>query len=820
MDDAGSATPETTSDEDLTGSLEAILEDLVSNDPEIGDVLRAEVLNVAEIMIEARAILAEGAFDAISKMQEVKRAEEERDKVFARPDPWYVNVALFAIAIGMLGLLLLLGIGIAKWAGHLLEWPLWPFVSAPLVVLAGAGLILWLHGQGDSGPWTSAAVAVELSRASLNKMLRSLVVIPAIERATSLNLVAPSADTVYLTDAPGLSSRIASGSRIETQSYREVITNLERDGGATIGLAGSRGVGKSELLRAFCDDPSELPSIRSGGVIGINVPAPVAYEAQPFLRVLIHRLAEAVPGYEAGMVGRPGFPSAWGAATLMFAVASLIAGLAFLTGFTTVSRHLLGWALIAISVAAVLILVARFIPSSYFRILGKVAIAAIGWEGLFPLGAGTLSLLVRDATLSIGPFSVSLGRPTDSELRGTLINKEARQALAARAVEVARRIRYVETRSVSSESSASWHNAGFKRTSGVSLDQVPFTEPDLVLELSDLVSALHDGGYRVRIGIDELDKLVRGDEAESFLTGIKVLLSIRDCSFVLTISENAFSQFARRGMPIRDVFDSSLDAVTVVQPLTFEESRRLIRARLSVGYSEKISDTQILLCYCLAGGLPRDFLRFCRQLGEVNSKLGGNAKLTDVMDLLLLTEIRSRIDGVRFALQARDEGQAAALFMAQLELMEKAASHNEVFDALSVFLSNDLSFAELCFAPEPTKVQSNQRFTKENNWISDARRELFTYLYFAETVRGALNLIEHLEHSGGRDSKELVDTYEALADARRRLEMDSAAGWRRTTTARVALGLPHVAATDIPPVSRGLAGEIALSLQRALLGDR
>lgn len=47
---------------------------------------------------------------------------------------------------------------------------------------------------------------------------------------------------------------------------------------------------------------------------------------------------------------------------------------------------------------------------------------------------------------------------------------------------------------------------------------------------------------------------------------MKVLFPIRACSFLVSISESAWASFARRGLAIRDVFDSSLDTVVQVEP--------------------------------------------------------------------------------------------------------------------------------------------------------------------------------------------------------------------------------------------------------------
>jgi hypothetical protein len=785
--------------------LEDILEELILRDPEINEALRTEALGPADVMTQARIILNEETFDSIAKLQEVERAEAERDTLLRKANAWYVNAAAAAVALSFFILLGLLGIYIAKWTNHITTLPIWPFtVSSAALASIGLPILARIELRDDPDSRKSATISAESLRRGLNDMLRSLVIKPAIDRATSLDLTPPLIDAVYLTDAPGLSSRIESGRRIETQAYRDVVTNLARDGGATIGLAGSRGVGKSELLRAFCDDPNKAPSIETGGVIGISIPAPVAYESQPFLRVLIRRLAAAVPGYDEKLVSRPAPSLGLSLAGLIFSAALLIAGVGMLRNF---SKHEAGWALVCAGALGVVILAIRLTPKSYTIPAIKMALE-FAELALLPFLREVLSI-ARSALSA--PLDLA-----EIELRGNQINQKARQGLAIKAVEVARRVRYVETRSASLESSASWHDSGFKHTAGFSLDQVPLTEPDLVLELADLVTALHGGGYQVRIGIDELDKLAHSDDAAAFLTGIKALFTIRDCSFILTISENAFSQFARRGMPIRDVFDSSLDSVAIVQPLMFEEARRLIRARLSTDYSDKVSDTQVLLCYCLAGGLPRELLRFCRQLGEINSKIEGPATLAQVMDLLFRAEISSRIDGIRFALQDRQEKDAATTFIAQLELIEMRAGAEKTLDLLNSFLSDDPSFAAVSVEGAQASSQEQLPQTDGKEWVQDSRRQIFAYLYFVDTVRSALELLDLSGSVTGDSAKDLVGRYEGLADARRRLEMDAAAGWRCVSGVRSAFGLAEIPAIKRASESRGLVEEVARTFRRTL----
>jgi hypothetical protein len=753
-------------------TLSGLLEDVL-RDQSVARMMRVEGVDEADAMRGAKAILSEGTFDVASKMEELTTAEHHRDTALGAQVSSEVALGLTLIA-GLIGFLVLGVVGAEKLSGHLSRLVLWPFVAVPSVVFAAG--VIWAfvadarRKSKDLETKTQATIEAERLRRSLRDQLRSLAVTPAIERASPPKFRGPSADVVCLTDAPSLSSRVESDGRIETTSYREVLTNLGRTGGATIGLAGSRGVGKSELLRAFCEDVNNRTSIETAGIIGISVPAPVVYEAEPFLRVIIRRLAEVVPDYSDAEIGRPRISSGGG---LLAAVAAavVVGGAVLITGVTPDSRLALGIVFIVVGM----------------------------------LGAVWAFVKLAEPYLFVNPVgrSVRKGprRSRDPAIAGPRIAQARRRAAARTATNVAQRVRYVETRSVQSQGSLSWHGVGLTHTSGISLDQLPLTEPDLVRELDKLVTALCEGGYGVRIGIDELDKLVVGDDAEKFLTGIKVLFPIRNCSFVLTISENASAQFARRGMPIRDVFDSSLDAVVTVQPLTFSEARRLVRARLSTGPSEQtISDTQVLLCHCLAGGLPREFLRFCRQLGEVNARMDHQHTLDVVMAALLSAEMRSRIDGMGSALHGRDPSDDSATFLAELESIGHAIATDTGLTVLEDFLQSDESFAALCRPPKaqrPVGSASQAAPATDLEWICDARRQVYSYLHFSETVReafGPKTWLQQAEH----DAPGLIAAFELLSDARRQMESDAAAGWRRTVEARTELGLAAIALPEHP----------------------
>jgi hypothetical protein len=116
-----------------------------------------------------------------------------------------------------------------------------------------------------------------------------------------------------------------------------------------------------------------------------------------------------------------------------------------------------------------------------------------------------------------------------------------------------------------------------------------------------VAAEVHGRRRRVFIGVDELDKIGSAAQAEQFLNEIKGIFGIPYLYFMVSVSDNALTAFERRGLPLRDVFDSSFDEIIDVGPLAYPESRRLLYRRV-IGLTEPY----VALCHCLAGGLPRD----------------------------------------------------------------------------------------------------------------------------------------------------------------------------------------------------------------------
>jgi hypothetical protein len=142
----------------------------------------------------------------------------------------------------------------------------------------------------------------------------------------------------------------------------------------------------------------------------------------------------------------------------------------------------------------------------------------------------------------------------------------------------------------------------------------PLSYPEIVDEFRsfarDVAAGMHSHDGKVFIGVDELDKIGSAEQAERFLNEIKGIFGIPHLYFMVSVSDDALTAFERRGLPLRDAFDSSFDEIIHVGPLSYLESRRLLYRRV-IGLSEPY----VALCHCLAGGLARDVIRAARQVG-------------------------------------------------------------------------------------------------------------------------------------------------------------------------------------------------------------
>ena len=145
----------------------------------------------------------------------------------------------------------------------------------------------------------------------------------------------------------------------------------------------------------------------------------------------------------------------------------------------------------------------------------------------------------------------------------------------------------------------------------------------------------------VIIGIDELDKIGSDEKARQFLNDIKGVFGLERCFYLVSVSEEAMANFERRGLPFRDVFDSSFDEIIKVSYFGFDDAKQMLARRI-LGLPVPFTG----LCYCLSGGLPRDLIRAARRLIDISDPSIGELELGRATSMLLRDELALKTEAV------------------------------------------------------------------------------------------------------------------------------------------------------------------------------
>ena len=232
------------------------------------------------------------------------------------------------------------------------------------------------------------------------------------------------------------------------------------------------------------------------------------------------------------------------------------------------------------------------------------------------------------------------------------------QAIAGPADTLSQAIQYLDqlehqqTRNWTTGASISLPNAiaGLTRQYATSAADVPLTYPELVSKfrsfLGSVSAKVSANNGRVFIGVDELDKIGDPNQAQRFINEMKAVLGVPNCSYLVTLSDDALASYELRGLPVRDAFDSAFDEVVHVGYLQLEDSRRLLSRRV-IGMSVPF----ICLCHCLSGGLPRDLIRTARHAVTAAQAEDASGHIADVCGQLVIDELASKLHavGVRLA---------------------------------------------------------------------------------------------------------------------------------------------------------------------------
>ncbi len=538
---------------------------------------------------------------------------------------------------------------------------------------------------------------------------------------------------------------------IPTAARDRLVKMLKRMPGGAIGLAGPRGVGKSTLMRSVCREKGE----QARSAVHVLVDAPVEYEPREFILHLFAQVCSKIVGEEEVSRLRQWDRPFKARSGLVAAVRSH-------------PHQLLGPLLVLLGAAL------RWWPAlsssiNVDRHSGGTVLLAVG-------AVMTFATAVLEAPLWRRALKGRLAWQREPEQR-----RDVNTALLR-----LRQIWFQQTYS------SGW-SGGFKAplvalegklSGGTELADRQMSYPDVVRLFRDFLGQISSGQREVRIGIDELDKM-EAEAAHRFLNHIKTVFRIPNCFFFVSVSEDAMSAFERRGVPFRDVLDSSFDDVVRVPHLELSRSIELIQRRV-VGLPQPFA----YLLHGLSGGLPRDLIRAARELFELEK----GTKLSTAAAYLTSFDLRERAFATRVAARQLQAEEGRALLSEWLQRVEPALGKPQSLLAICEHFGDEF-LDELQFAIPDESLASERRELRR------LATEVAVACYLVATM---LELCEMLESTAiKRDSDRTRALVDQLATAFQSSPGDLELAWETVSGARRALDLSSVAFPRDDPQSEG-----------------
>lgn len=549
---------------------------------------------------------------------------------------------------------------------------------------------------------------------------------------------------VYETDLPDLTpTGLAEVDGLEREvptEARDVLEHLlEHMPAGTIGVAGPRGAGKTTVLHRLTfdggatrnDEVGKAEGDEDEATIGIVVDAPVEYDAREFTLHLFARLCERVLGSRrvaelrrdrslgtSGRLVRSPRPYLLTPGPLLF-LAGMIVYLVIL------SRH-----------------------------------NALKLDDLEPyaLGAMLLGAMLRHRTLVTDMPSVRRwirSRPVALTRRSPTATAEMhlRQIWFQRSISAGQ-----------SESLALPLGVGAAAEWSAQLTENQLNLPEVVDLYKDFVGLLASQ-RQVRIGIDELDKM-DDQNARRFLDEIKPIFRCSNCFYFVSVSEDAMSCFERRGLPFRDVFDSSFDEVVHMGYLPYPVARRMLRKRV-VGLPVQFA----CLCHILGGGLARDVIRVAREV----CGLPAGTSLEQAVTQICRRQLEHKRRAASLAVRRLRDPDHIVLLGAWLRGLESATPTSGVMLGRCHELTVDL----VKRLGEPPREDA-ERLREHWEALSIAL-DLMTFVYFVATLN---EFVPTLDTEAATLTALNAGTVDGLAEARQAFARGPSEAWEAISDLR------------------------------------
>jgi len=619
----------------------------------------------------------------------------------------------------------------------------------------------------------------------------------------------------------GLAEVFVSGHEVVTEA-RHDLDDLLRLPGGSIGLAGARGAGKTTLMTLVARRPGPR-----GKACYVMCPAPVEYSGRDFLVTLFLLLCNwvledrGVPQETGGNPAREPVADmpAW---IEVLRVLPRLARISLIAGVLLLCAGIgLGYSLASVRPAPEQVKTTSSAaagksdtgeamepkPLRFLKQMGvdpaKLAGWGLGLIGMWLLILISLRSLSRPRRLQIGEITLDLDQaPPDW---GT------KDALAVKARRLQESLRF-------QQSYTSGWSGSLKLPVGLeggmndarSFSRNQRSLPELVGEFRDFAREVGVEYGRVTIGIDELDKLESDDKAHLFLNEVKAVFGVPNVYYLVSVSENAISAFERRGLPFRDVFDSSFDAIVHVNYLTLDESKDLLKRRTT-----RLPEPFLCLCHCMSGGLPRDLIRACREALDV-AREEGEFELMPLARKVMMRETRGKARGMSIAVSKLTADADQTMFLGALtELLSRSLDETELLArAIQLLGSADKLRDRAAKLPAVSDTVVREQVLQLSA-LAELQTEFGLYLAYAATVLETMLQLaqkwplaaKEVESGLAVSLQEATSTIELycdkLATVRQALAISVPVGRGRLTKLRSELGMrvgkiqpPQAAAED------------------------
>jgi len=649
-------------------------------------------------------------------------------------------------------------VGAVAWAAEIVpvflvpqpwpEWSVWLLAhGVALLAAVGGGPLLarglvparWSRDPDRRGSraWTADRRALIEGAECAEREWReaaTTAVLPVVTRHLNAAVHPEFSTTLPELDRTGLGLMRAGDRVVDTRAFTRLRALTSGVTGGAIGVAGPRGAGKTTLLEAYRAGRFSGPGRQH---IALLESVPVRYDARDFVLHLFARTCgEVIRFCDARIDERP---PRWRTR------------LARLRPFLPLLAAVVLWVVVGFAGVA---------AAGQRRDFGGW-ISAMWWPLVLVLAAGSIVYLGRRRRFLPAAPPAPPRTPTDLvQLRDL-----ARETLSG-----------IEFQQKHTSGWSGKIGVLFGAEAGVTdsreLTRQPRSYPQIVHEFGEFLRATIGCVGRVPgialpsvvIILDELDKILSPEEAQDFVNEVKALfhLDVPGFLFLVSVSEDALASFERRGLPVRDAFDSAFDLIFRLEYLSLADARAVLNARV-LGMPEPF----VCLCHCLSGGLPRELVRVARLVTARSGTLGA------ITRELVAEDLAGTVAGLRtvVAREAHDHVRAGELVrhveahaVAEAPVLLDAAAHPPIRDPESPMWRIQL--------------------------------ETLGYLYYLGTVREVFGdgfTEPHVRRGRASEGDAAFDT---LTSVRQLFTVNARLAWLTVSAFRVAWGLQAVPPPD------------------------